>query len=151
MNNFKIGDVVERLDADFLRSVGPGPHVVTGVGYCGWLQINHWRDRSGNEYPWSQQFFTLVDGGDDELPPAPEEVRYTTLQYDWQDKYNDQHLTASTDTFTDNVCIHIQGSTTSQRNKDMALSVLLNPDEILQLCHDLRRMAMSIKRKEKQV
>lgn len=76
MVNFKVGDVVERLDDGFLQQlVGPGPYIVTGVNTTGWLQINGWCDRAGNEYPWYAKYFTLVDGGDDELPPAPERVR----------------------------------------------------------------------------
>lgn len=77
MGNFKIGDVVKRrLDAGFLHTVGPEPHVVTGVDANGWLQINHWWGWSGHAYPWSPQYFTLVDGVDDELPPAPENGLY---------------------------------------------------------------------------
>lgn len=34
--------------------------------------------------------------------------------------------------------------------KGHLVATLLEPDDALQLCHDLRRMAMDIKRKEKQ-
>lgn len=146
MNKFRIGDTVRRVDTWDLSvglpsgevgivSVLRGNDIVEIKGYGDWLH--------------NTENLELVEQIDDELPPAPESVQYTTLQYAWQDKYNDQHLTASPDSFANGICIHIQGSTTSQCNKDMALSVILYPDEILQLCHDLRRMAMEIKRKEK--
>lgn len=152
MSKFKVGDVVQRKPhhTDITKYLGcgnNGTYTVTAVNSHGsWIQLDGWDDAGKDRYPWYHINFILVES--DELPPAPESVQYTTLQYDWQDKYNDQHLTAAPDSFADGICIHIQGSTTSQRNKDMALSVVLSSDEILQLCHDLRRMAMSLKKRE---
>lgn len=155
MSNFKVGDVVERKKHNrdiFLRLVGPGPHVVTGVSNGGhWIQINNYTDMRGADlYPWSAGNFTLVTEQDDPLPPVPESVRYATLQYGWQDQYNDQCLTVGPDTFQSAISLHIQGNSNSTRNKDMSLSVVLDADDVLRLAHDLRRIAMDIKRKEKQ-
>ncbi|QHJ80658.1 MAG: hypothetical protein [Caudoviricetes sp.] len=143
MNNFKIGDVVERLDDDFLSLVGPGPHVVTGVGTYGWLQINDWCDRSGNTHPWSPQYFTLVDGGDDELPPAPESVRYN----EGTDAYPLEVKSLEANPYYPRrIRIGILCGTSDVSHKYHAV----DPDTALQLAHDLTRMAMEIKRKEKQ-
>lgn len=133
MSNFKIGDVVERLDANFLRLVGPGPHVVTGVGTYGRLQINHWRN--GGSYPWSPQYFTLVEGVDDELPPAPKSVRYYTVPSKTQ--YLD--------------ILHNEFGEVEIRSilPDFASYNYLTPDAALQLAHDLNRMANEIKRRER--
>ncbi len=136
MNKFKTGDIVGYKNS--LGEVGP---LVVDYQHTNstevWFTNGLWM-KASRLFLW-----------EDELPPAPESVQYTTLQYDWQHKYNDQYLKAEPNSFGDAICIRIQGSTTSERNKDRALSVILSPDEILQLCHDLCRMAMDLKRKEK--
>lgn len=150
MNNFKIGDVVERLDADFLHLVGPGPHVVTGVYNTDWLQINSWCDGSGNTYPWGAKYFTLVDGGDDELPPAPESVRYYNS---YIVGHNDQHLILDGhDTSHPGMNLMYLGIVprTGSTRADKEIGINMDADTALQLAHDLNRMANEIKRKEKQ-
>ena len=145
MVNFKVGDVVERFDDDFLQLVGPGPHIVTGVNTAGWLQINRWKAYSGDEYPWYPDYFTLVDGGYDELPPAPKSVLYFNSI---RSEGNDQCITVRPDDdprYEGTLCIsvHPRGDYTGYQ------SVALDPDAALQLAHDLHRMAMEIKRKGK--
>lgn len=73
---------------------------------------------------------------DDELPPAPESVEYTELAKN-----------GSFDIARLRVFTHYTGEGLIVHSPE---GILLTPDEVLQLCHDLRRMAMSIKRKEKQ-
>lgn len=144
MSNFKIGDVVKRLDAGFLHHVGPEPHVVTGVTTDGWLQVNHWRGLSGQEYPWYAKYFTLVDGGDDELPPAPESVLYNARS----DKGCNLEVASlkANEYYDARIRIGVWNNCGAKQGKVTCLT----PDAALQLAHDLRRMAMEIKRKEKQ-
>lgn len=136
MVNFKVGDAVERRvdNSAFLRAVGPGPHVVTAVSSGGyWLQINGWVDSSGNGCPWSANNFALVMGQlDDPLPPAPESGVY--FNHD-----NSRKATLRAEEAV--VALGVDGA---------ARKVRLTADTALVLAHDLRRMAMEIKRKEKQ-
>lgn len=147
MNNFKIGDTVRRVHTWDASGGLPGGE----VGVVSVLHGNTLVEVEGCGDWWHlSESLELVEQVDDTLPPAPESVRYATMQYEWQGTYNDQHLTVSRDTFTGALAMHMQGNTHSTRNKDMSLSVLLDADDALNLAHDLTRMAMEIKRKEKQ-
>lgn len=73
----------------------------------------------------------------DALPPAPESVLYVTNRSGPQRQLS----IAACGGLIDMYASDGQGN---------GKSVVLGPDEVLQLCHDLRRMAMSIKKKEKQ-
>lgn len=152
MVNFKADDVVVYTGNNEYRChVQPGvPKVVQSVSPCGeYLRV--YRDDNGEIGGYYTKDFSLFqEEQDDPLPPAPESVRYATMQYAWQGPYNDQHLTVFRNTSTDALVVHMQGNTHSARNKDMSLSVLLDADDALNLAHDLTRMAMEIKRKEKQ-
>ena len=70
---------------------------------------------------------------DDPLPPAPESVMY--FNHD-----NTRKLTAA-----------IEGTVVAVGAEGTCLKVRMPPDAVLQLAHDLRRMAMDIKRKQKGV
>lgn len=80
---------------------------------------------------------------DDELPPAPESVQYNAgLQ---------QANTLTAETINCGglyggacVCIGVESMYSG-----VLIASVLTPDEALQLCHDLRRMAMDLKRKGK--
>lgn len=142
MHNFKVGDVVERLDDVFLHLVGPGPHVVTGVDTTGRLQINDWCGWCGITHPWCAEYFTLVEAGDDELPPAPESVRYN-------DEYPDRTIYEQTwlDVKRNTHRIYLESG---QYGTSRGVGMEISPEAALQLAHDLNRMAMEIRRKEKQ-
>lgn len=146
MNNFKIGDVVERRDSHnsggFLRTIGPGPYVVTAVSSAGgWLCINSWDDGGRDRHPWPAKRFNLVTEQDDPLPPAPESVRYN-------DDYPDR--TAYKQTWLDiKRCTHRIYLESGQYGTGHGVGMEITPDAALQLAHDLTRMAMEIKRKEK--
>ncbi|WLW41021.1 hypothetical protein IBHPHPPA_00021 [Salmonella phage KKP 3828] len=80
---------------------------------------------------------------DDPLPPAPESVLYIGLQ-----QHVHRRLQVKVFTPADGgsvVDLHIGGGKLGDGK-----SCTLNPDAALQLAHDLNRMAMEIKRKEKQ-
>ena len=147
MGKFKVGDTVERgaYQRDtFLHNVGPGPHVVTAVspeGLC--LCINNWKGMDGDRYPWSQSNFTLVTEQDDPLPPAPESVRYNegTIGFPFEVK-----SLLGNDLFPHRIRLGVLCGDRGITHK----YVCVDPDTALQLAHDLRRMAMSIKNKGKQ-
>ena len=141
MHNFKVGDVVERvnynLDYSGLPSGKQG--VVSGVygeaikisGYGDWLHV-------------AKSLRLVVK--DDPLPPAPKSVMYFNSI---RDKGNDQCITVRPDNdpiYAGTLCVSVH----PRGDYDNYQSVVLDPDAALQLAHDLRRMAMEIKRKEKQ-
>ncbi len=86
--------------------------------------------------------FTPLIEQDDPLPPAPESVRYN-------DEYFNRLAYKQTwmDVKQDHNQIYIE---TGQYGEYKGVGMVLNPDSALQLAHDLNRMAMEIKRKEKQ-
>lgn len=142
MNNFKIGDKVVRKahhnNDIFLHYVGPPPYVVTAVSTDGYfLCINNWEDSGGDRYPWSRSNFTLVAEQDDPLPPAPDSVRY----YHWG--HHDIH----TDTYLNVHSGHFASGPRIRINDKDNRGITIDADAALQLAHDLRRMAMEIKRK----
>lgn len=142
MVNFKVGDAVKRVynyDAPGGLPVGEvgivsvlrGTGFVEIEGYGGWLH----NTENLESVTW-----------DDELPPAPESVMYFNSI---RDERNDQCITAGPDNdpyYAGTLCtsVHPRGDYAGYQ------SVSLDPDAALQLAHDLRRMAMEIRRKEKQ-
>lgn len=76
---------------------------------------------------------------DDPLPPAPESVMYISATRGVERQLRVQAL-------GDRLDVHCG---TDVRGEGR--SVVLDPDAALQLAHDLRRMAMDIKRKQKEV
>ena len=80
--------------------------------------------------------FELVGEQDDLLPPAPESVRYYTSPAEMN--YLDIYMT---------ICGELCIAATSDRD---TFYNHLDADAALQLAHDLTRMAMEIKRKQKQ-
>lgn len=147
MRKFKIGDtVVRNQDADesfawldFVHTERPKELVVTSVNGS-WIQVNGYALNNGSSHPFHTKFFSLVD---DELPPAPGSVQYFNST---RDKGNYQRLVVDYHkAYSSRVSIGIvpSGCTSPQ------LAINLDADAALQLCHDLRRMAMELKRKEK--
>ena len=150
MHNFKAGDEAILVSVEPQWAVPAGTKVKiqracngrAGPGYFVELST-----KPGSNIYYAEHRLGPVD---DPLPPAPESVRYATMQYEWQGEYNDQCLTVGPHTSEKGaVSIRIQGNSKSTRNKDMSLCVILTSGEVLQLAHDLNRMANEIKRKEK--
>lgn len=153
MNKFKVGDVVERVLGveTYLVYQGSATGTVTAVSPQGGLQIDGWMDTANNRYPWhSENFVHAAKPADDPLPPAPTSTLYFNSE---ATKGNDQRLRVSVG-FDDCVDIMVIPRTNSPAllavSVRYGLGVGLNPDGALQLAHDIRRMAMALKRKEKE-
>ena len=144
MNNFKIGDNVQRITgagdvSRFIAAQGDREYyTVSGVStHGGWIAVDGWDGGGQDRYPWSAGNFELCGEQDDELPPAPESVLYVGMQMQQRmlrvmyGEYNTVDLYASD-------------------GRGNGKSVRLDATATLQLAHDLTRMAMEIKRKEKQ-
>lgn len=140
MSKFKVGDKVVRNtgylpSSEFNKKMGNELYyTVTDVSPCGyWLQVDGYK-HYGERCPWYALNFELYQEPEDELPPAPTSVSY--LKDDGRRKL---------------VAKITGGSVTLLLNlhKVSTLAYSLDPDAALQLAHDLRRMAMAVKRKEK--
>lgn len=153
MSMFKVGDKVVRLDGTptemFHKILGSKEYyIVTRVSNCGrWLQLDGVQ-HLGDAAPWGGINFKLYqEPEDDELPPVPASVTYLNTK---RDRGNDQRLVLERDSETDEGLLYIgiiprKGSTRAERE----IGINMSPDAALQLAHDLRRLAMDIKRKEK--
>ena len=136
MTKFKVGDVVERTGKlsftwESFAAADAGPYVVTSVS-GGWIQINGYMGCDGyNIHPFQASNFNRVEQ-DDPLPPAPESGVYFN-----HDNSRKATLTAEEAV----VALGVDGT---------ARKVRLTAETALVLAHDLTRMAMEIKRKEKQ-
>ena len=131
---FKVGDKVVRtkkIDGKTMRGevVTKGPGLYIDIKLTEGAGIHY----AGDIYGGSADFWQLI-AEVDELPPAPTSVSY--LKDDGRRKL---------------VAKITGGSVTLLLNlhKVSTLAYSLDPDAALQLAHDLRRMAMDIKRKEK--
>lgn len=140
MSKFKVGDKVVRTvrgreDEDFLRMLGEAAYyTVTSVSFGGcWLQVNG-VSKVYDECPWAALNFELYQEPGDELPPVPRSVSY--LKENGRRK-----LVACINGDSVNVTISLSYSG--------IVGYSMEPDAVLQLAHDLRRMAMEIKRKDK--
>lgn len=153
MSKFKVGDKVVRLDGTptelFRKILGSKKYyIVTYVSYCGcWIQVDgvqHLDDVT----PWGTINFELYqEPVDDELPPVPSSVTYLNTK---RDPGNDQRLVLERPIWLEEGLLYIgiipkDGSTWAERE----IGINMSPDSALQLAHDIRRMAMDIKRKEK--
>lgn len=143
MSKFKVGDKVVRTvrsreDEGFLRMLGEAAYyTVTSLSFGGcWLQVNG-VSKVYDECPWAATNFELYQEPKDELPPVPRSVSY--LKENGRRK-----LAACINGNSVNVLLSLH-----YRGIIDAVSYNMEPDAVLQLAHDLRRMAMEIKRKEK--
>lgn len=152
MSKFKVGDKVVRTkdcgkDENFLSKLGRDIYyTVTSVIGDHWLQVDGWVD-GADEHPWYARNFELYQEPEDELPPVPDSVAYLNTK---RDPGNDQRLVLERDSETDEGLLYIgivprKGSTRAERE----IGINMSPDAALQLAHDLRRMAMSVKREQK--
>lgn len=144
MGNFKVGDAVRRVH-NWGISVG------LPVGEVGIVSALHGNDivkiKGYGDWLHTTESLELVEQIDDELPPAPESVMYFNSI---RDEGNDQCITVRPDNDTCYagtlfISVHPRGDYAGYQ------SVALDPDAALQLAYNLLRMAMKIKRKEKQV
>lgn len=142
MSNFKVGDVVVAV-IEFSGALTRGKeYTILSIGDEYWHRV--FTDK-GKVCGFPANAFKLA--GDDELPPVPSSVSYLNTK---RDPGNDQRLVLERDSETDEGLLYIgiiprKGSTRAERE----IGINMSPDSALQLAHDIRRMAMSIKREEK--
>lgn len=153
MHKFKVGDKVVRLDGTptelFHKILGSKEYyIVTYISNCGrWLQLDGVQ-HLGDAAPWGGINFKLYqEPGDDELPPVPVSVTYMNSK---RDQGNDQRLVLEKDNGLGEGLMYIgaiprKGSTRAREE----IGINIDPDSALQLAHDTRRMAMSVKREQK--
>lgn len=144
MHKFKVGDKVVRKqfkDNEIFKShLGDCIYyTITDISTRGyWLQLNNF----SYDYE-SAANFELYQEPDDELPPVPDSVYYPdmyTLLTGLPAAGGTSGLTARKSPYTpEAISLSIDGSKWTR----------LDADAALQLAHDLRRMAMDIKRKGK--
>ncbi|WPJ51059.1 hypothetical protein RCIP0031_00019 [Klebsiella phage RCIP0031] len=144
MHKFKVGDKVVRTkdcgkDEHFLSNLGQKIYyTVTSVIGDYWLQVDGWVDRE-DKHPWYTLNFELYqEPEDEELPPVPDSVYYLKDN-------GHRKLAACINGSSVNVLLSLSYSGAVD-----VVSYNMEPDEALQLAHDILRMAMRIKRKEKQ-
>ncbi|AZF94492.1 hypothetical protein [Pectobacterium phage Ekidair] len=141
MVNFKVGDSVKRVSG-WCPSVGLP---AGGVGIVSVLRGTDFVEIEGYGDFWhvtkNLELVTL----DDELPPAPESVQYRE-----EDSAVGTfgHLLVQPSIEGPSLYIEVYAEQYSS-GKSAYTGIRIEPDAALQLCHDLRRMAMSIKKKEK--
>lgn len=144
MSKFKVGDKVVRKewcgeDEYFISKLGGSPYyIVTSVSAGGcFIQVDGFIMHS-DRHPWYFNNFELYQEPEDELPPVPRSVSY--LKENGRRK-----LVASINGGSVvNVLLSLDYC-----GKPEVLGYSMEPDAALQLAHDIRRMAMDIKRKEK--
>ena len=154
MSMFKVGDKVVRKewcgeDEYFISKLGGSPYyIVTSVSDGGrFIQVDGIITRS-DRHPWYVNNFELYqEPEDEELPPIPASVTYMNSK---RDPGNDQRLVLEKDNGDGEGLMYIgvvpkKGSTRAK----VEIGINIDPDSALQLAHDLRRMAMKIKREQK--
>lgn len=152
MSKFKVGDKVVRKSPDdsssFKKHQGDFDYyTVTGMCSSGhWLQLDNFTI-DDDYYPWYTPNFELYQGPDDELPPVPDSVAYMNSK---RDRGNDQRLVLERCSWTDENLLYI--GIVPRKNStraELEIGINIDPDSALQLAHDLRRMAMAVKREQK--
>ena len=134
---FKVGDKVQRInkiEGKTMRGevVTKGPGLYIDIKLTEGAGIHY----AGDIYSGSADFWQLIEEAD-ELPPVPRSVSY--LKENGRRK-----LVARINGDSVNVLLSL-----SYRGITDAVGYSMEPDAALQLAHDLRRMAMEIKRKDK--
>lgn len=153
MSNFKVGDKVirkPRIDNRiFERHQGVFDYyTITGASTGGhWLQLDNFTDGGRDYYPWYAINFELYQEPEDELPLVPASVTYMNSK---RGPGNDQRLILEKDNGGREGLMYIgvipkKGSTRAK----VEIGINIDPDSALQLAHDIRRMAMSVKRGQK--
>lgn len=152
MHKFKVGDkvavVAGKVNTGFMELLRSALGVreyytitrTSADGY--WLQLDG-MVCYGDPVPWCSEYFELYQEPDDELPPVPDSVYYPdmyTLLTGLQAVGGTSGLTVRKSPYTSEaISLSIDDSKWTR----------LDADAALQLAHDLRRMAMKIKREQK--
>lgn len=144
---FKVGDKVQRInkiEGKTMRGeiVTKGPGLYIDIKLTEGAGIHY----AGDIYDGSADFWQLIEEVD-ELPPVPNSVTYMNFK---RDRGNDQRLVLDKDNGFGEGLMYIgviprKGSTRAREE----IGINIDPDAALQLAHDLRRMAMSVKREQK--
>lgn len=147
MSKFKVGDkVVRTVESPAFRLIQgvKDYYTVTDVSAGGyWLQLDGVCNK-GDLRPWSWNYFELYqEPGDDELPPVPGSVYYP----DMFELITGRSAVGGTSGLTARISPYTPSAVSL--SIDDSKWARLDADAALQLAHDLRRMAMDIKRKEK--
>lgn len=136
MGKFKVGDMVVCVNNNrYASQVKMGvPKLVQSISPCGeFLRVS--RDDCHRVGGYYKEDFIIATMQDDPLPPAPESVLYVNA-YKWGIKVN-------------NLGDELQVGVGDPNTGHGWTYASLDADTALQLCHDLRRMAMEIRRKER--
>lgn len=142
MSNFKVGDKVVAV-REFPGQLTRGKeYTILSISYDHWHRV---RTDNGLVDGFSANAFKLA--ADDPLPPVPDKVTYMNSK---RDPGNDQRLVLEKDNGDGEGLMYIgvipkKGSTRAK----VEIGINIDPDSALQLAHDLRRMAMSVKREQK--
>ncbi|UFK09476.1 hypothetical protein KPPK1081_10 [Klebsiella phage KPPK108.1] len=151
MSKFKIGDKVVLAPGtgcatDFYALQGDRDYyTVTDVASDGafWLQLDFKACNRVYPYPWPWAYFNMYQEPEEGLPPVPDSVYYPdmfTLLTGKRAAGGTSGLTVRQSPYTaEAISLSIDHSKWTR----------LDADAALQLAHDLRRMAMDIKRKDK--
>uniref|UniRef100_A0AB74UQV8 Uncharacterized protein n=1 Tax=Klebsiella phage HenuGS TaxID=3350566 RepID=A0AB74UQV8_9CAUD len=154
MSKFKVGDKVVRKpckdNSTFEMHMGVFDYyTITSISKAGWwLQLDNFTDSGKDPHPWYASNFELYqEPEDEELPLVPASVAYMNSK---RDPGNDQRLVIDKDSGDGEGLMYIgviprKGSTRAK----VEIGINIDPDSALQLAHDLRRMAMSVKREQK--
>lgn len=147
MSKFKVGDKVRRIlgldgDATYGVVVETNPNSRIDVQ----LTAPAGPYTAGHIYLGNSSFWELLEE-DDELPPVPDKVAYMNSK---RDRGNDQRLVLEKDNGDGEGLMYIgvvpkKGSTRAK----VEIGINIDHDSALQLAHDIRRMAMSVKRAQK--
>lgn len=142
MSNFKVGDAVVAV-REFPGQLTRGKeYTILSISYEGWHRV---RTDNGTVDGFTANAFKLAT--DDPLPPVPDSVAYLNTK---RDRGNDQRLVLEKDNGLGEGLMYIgviprKGSTRAQEE----IGINIDPDSALQLAHDIRRMATSVKREQK--
>lgn len=155
MSKFKIGDKVVLAPGtgcvnDFYDLQGDKDYyTITDTASEGayWLQLDFKTRNRVDHYPWHWSYLNMYQEPENELPPVPASVTYMNSK---RDPGNDQRLVLDKDDGAGEGLMYIgvipkKGSTRAK----VEIGINIDPDSALQLAHDLRRMAMSVKREQK--
>lgn len=151
MSKFKIGDKVVLAPGtgcvnDFYDLQGDKDYyTITDTASEGayWLQLDFKTRNRVDPYPWHWSYFNMYQEPENELPPVPGSVYYPdmfTLLTGKRAAGGTSGLTVRQSPYTaEAISLSIDHSKWTR----------LDADAALQLAHDLRRMAMKIKREQK--
>lgn len=142
MSNFKVGDAVVAVREFPWQLTRGKEYTILSIAYDRWHRV---RTDNGTVDGFTANAFKLAT--DDPLPPVPDSVAYLNTK---RDPGNDQRLVLDKDNGEREGLMYIGVTPRKESNRAQAeIGINLDPDSALQLAHDIRRMAMEIKRKEK--